>query len=347
MGSVDSTSLTDLDRRLLELAQRSVPLVPRPYHALGEQLDCSESEVLDRLTIIRGGNRPLVREISGIFEASALGYQSILVGCRVSPTGLDAGGRIVAEHPGVSHCYAREGELNLWFTLTLGANSQLGLAETAHWLGELAAAETVCSLPTVRRFKIGVHIGPDGRMDSSGGSGAAGPPPVNPLHDDMVQAVVRALQTDLPAECEPFATLAAGEGLPATRLLTVARQLAAGRVLRRYGAILHHRRAGLEANVMVVWRVGAAMADAAGQIAAAQPAVSHCYLRPATDQWPYSLYTMIHGRTRPECLAVVEAIAGQAHLTDYAALWTEQEFKKARVRYFTDDVVAWEAAHTG
>ena len=344
MIGVDFASLTEFDRRLLDVAQRRVPLVGRPYQALAFQLGSAEDVVLNRLQTLRGGDQPIVREISGVFEIAMLGYRSTLVACRVAGENLDAAGAAVARHPGVSHCYARSNELNLWFTLSLGPDSRLGLAGTVEHLGRQIGADAVYELPTLQRFKIGVHIGPDGRMDSFGS------PPLaqSPLSLDRTgQAAVRALQMDLPTEPEPFVALAVAAGLSVDALLAAGSEFGDRGVLRRYGAMLHHRRAGLEANAMVAWRVDPEGATAAGTIAAAQAAVSHCYLRPPAPQWPYTLYTMIHGRTRAECEAVVGGIATEAGLTEYVVLWTAREFKKSRVVLFGDEVAAWEATCAG
>jgi len=117
--------------------------------------------------------------------------------------------------------------------------------------------------------------------------------------------------------------------------------LAAG-WMRRYAAVLHHRQAGLPANVMVAWRVEESAADAAGAVCARLPQVSHCYLRPAAGDWPYNFYTMIHGRDREECQAVVREIGNLTGLTDHAELWTEREYRKKRVRLFDASQGEWE-----
>lgn len=334
-----SANLTEFDRRLLEQAQRRVPLVPRPYEALAAMLGADEDAVLERVAALRGGDAPVIREIAGVFEGSSLGYASALVACRVPPEGLDAAGRCVAEHPGVSHAYGREGPLNLWYTLTLGPDARLDLDATARRLADAVGAEVCHVLPTLERYKIGVHVDAQGRMASAPGTPPA--PPCRPLDEDETRAVA-ALQADLPAQREPFAPLAAQVDLPVERLLALAAALLDGGVMRRYGAMLHHRRAGLEANVLVAWNAADAFAPAAGRLAAERPAISHCYLRPRAPGWPYNLYTMIHGRTRQDCALVVDELHAVTGMTDHVMLWTAREYKKQKVRYFSGDVAAWE-----
>ncbi|NLF31090.1 MAG: Lrp/AsnC family transcriptional regulator [Planctomycetes bacterium] len=342
---MNDATLTGFDRRLLDEAQRGVPLVARPYAALAERLGCEPSVVEERLAALRSGERPVVREIAGIFDATRVGYRSALVGCRVADEALDRAGAVVAGHPGVSHCYGRRGPLNLWFTLSIAPESRLGLDGTAARLGELIGAAPLHVLPATRRYKLRVHVGADGRMDAPA-DGADPAAPVGTYDPDATERrILRALQEDLPATGEPFAPLAAAAGVKVDILLRTAGRFAAMGVLRRYGAILHHRRAGVTANVMVAWREDPAFGDALGEAAAAVSAVSHCYRRGAADGWPYTLYTMIHGRTADDCRTVIASLAAQDAAGEHAALWTRRAYRKARVRLFSGDQAAWEQLH--
>ena len=73
--------------------------------------------------------------------------------------------------------------------------------------------------------------------------------------------------------------------------------------------------------------------------------VSHCYRRPTYDDWPYSIFTMVHGKNAKECEATIAAIHDETGVDEYALLWSIKEYKKTRVRYFTDDWDDWRAAH--
>jgi siroheme decarboxylase len=70
--------------------------------------------------------------------------------------------------------------------------------------------------------------------------------------------------------------------------------------------------------------------------------ISHCYQRPTYPDWPYSLFTMAHGRSKEECDAILEAIAAETGIADRATLYSSTEFKKVRLLYFTDDYKRWE-----
>ena len=76
-------------------------------------------------------------------------------------------------------------------------------------------------------------------------------------------------------------------------------------------------------------------------------AVSHCYERPVYPDWPYSVFTMVHGRKKGDCLAVVDAIEKETGISDYALLFSTKEFKKVRVMYFDGTYETYRAALVG
>ena len=82
---------------------------------------------------------------------------------------------------------------------------------------------------------------------------------------------------------------------------------------------------------------------------AAVRGISHCYQRPTYSDWPYSVFTMAHGRSKDECDAVLDRIATEhgLHGDDRAVLYSSTEFKKVRLLYFTDDYARWEREHAG
>ena len=117
--------------------------------------------------------------------------------------------------------------------------------------------------------------------------------------------------------------------------------------MRRFAAVLFHRHAGYTANAMAVWIVPEEKVGEYGPAMAAYRNVSHCYQRPIYEDWPYNLFSMIHGRSKEACEEVVEAIAADTGLSDRAVLYSSKEYKKVRVRYFTDDFYDWEREHLG
>ena len=80
---------------------------------------------------------------------------------------------------------------------------------------------------------------------------------------------------------------------------------------------------------------------------AAVRGVSHCYQRPTYADWPYSIFTMAHGRSKDECDAILDSIADCTGIDERATLYSSTEFKKIRLLYFTEDYRDWERKHAG
>jgi DNA-binding Lrp family transcriptional regulator len=156
------------------------------------------------------------------------------------------------------------------------------------------------------------------------------------------------MQRDLALTPEPFVAVARELGLSFTEAAAMhGRFLSTGR-MRRFAAVLHHRKAGFGANAMGVWAGPQNDPEAlrkVGETMAGFRAVSHCYQRPSYPEWPYNLFTMVHGKTSEECEETLAAIAETTGITDRHALYSTREFKKVRVRYFTSEELEWEAAH--
>ena len=70
--------------------------------------------------------------------------------------------------------------------------------------------------------------------------------------------------------------------------------------------------------------------------------VSHCYRRPTYPDWPYSLFTMIHGRSPKECNSLIKKLSEVSGINKYDALYSSKEYKKTRLKFFSQDQLDWE-----
>ena len=87
---------------------------------------------------------------------------------------------------------------------------------------------------------------------------------------------------------------------------------------------------------MVAWKVTPDQVDDCGRKAAEHSHISHVYYRPSSaPDWPYEMYTMIHGRSEAECLGVVEDVKRTTSLKEHAILRSLKELKKTSMTYFT------------
>jgi DNA-binding Lrp family transcriptional regulator len=249
----------------------------------------------------------------------------------------------------VSHNYLRNHEFNIWFTIATEPDSPLGLDRTLDVVGNLAAADSIRQLPTLKLFKIRMDLEMEGGTDALSKAAQAVEPAETERqpYDERDVAVIRALQGDLPIVSAPYAPAAAELGMSVSELLSHLEGMVERRLLRRVAAILFHRRAGFSANGMGVWKVPDERIMELGPRMAAYRGISHCYQRPTYADWPYSVFTMAHGRSKQECDAILDSIAADTGVDERDTLYSSTEFKKIRLLYFTDDYRAWERAHAG
>jgi DNA-binding Lrp family transcriptional regulator len=337
--------LDDLDRRLLNLMQGSFPLAPRPYAAVAKLAGVEEADVLARVQ--RLVDERIIRQVTPIYDTRALGYGSMLVAAKIDPDHPWRAAKIVNSHPGVSHNYLRNHEFNMWFTIAVERDSQLGLDGTLDVLAGLTGATSIRQLPTLKLFKIRMDLEMEGDTQALASAGAEQQPAVldQVAYDELDVAVIRATQGYMEIVPEPYAPAAARLGMPVEKLLTHMEGMQERGLLRRVAAILFHRRAGFSANGMGVWKVEADRIAELGPRMASFRGISHCYQRPTYEDWPYSVFTMAHGRSKEECDAVLDAIAADTGISGRATLYSSTEFKKVRLLYFTDEFKEWERAH--
>lgn len=331
-----------LDRELLNHLQSDFPLGPRPFAVLGERVGLGEEEVCARIVALKEAR--IVRQISAIFDSRRLGYRSSLVAMKFPEERVDEAAQIINQHPGVSHNYRRNHAFNLWFTIAVPPRKSL--VDEVNGLAVATAAEQTRLLPALKLYKIGLHLDMTGEQEVTEREGEGLPRRAvdiaelqadDPGFSEAQRQALRALQQDLPLVPRPFQALAEAFHTTEADLLKQAEAFLRDGQMRRFAAVLHHRTAGFEANGMGVWAVPDERCDEVGLKMASFAAVSHCYRRPTYPDWPYSLFTMIHGRHEAECHAVMEGIARETGIREYSVLFSTKEYKKVRVKYFMED----------
>ncbi len=336
--------LEPADRELLNAVQWDFPLVPRPYLALGERLGISEDEVMTRITRVK--DLGVLRQLSAIFDTRALGYNSSLVAAQVADDHIDAAAEVINRHPGVSHNYKRNHPYNLWYTIAVPPGESID--QHLDVLHQSSGSLLTRKLPTLKLYKIGV------KLDMTGATGADAKAEVldherperraemaAPELSALEIAAISTVQEDLPVVERPFAAHGAAIGCDEASVLELIASFKERKLMRRFAAVMNHRNAGFKANAMGVWAVPEDELERIGPQMAGFARVSHCYKRPTYEDWPYSVFTMVHGQNARECEETIAAIQDETGVSEYALLWSIKEYKKVRVRYFTPDWQAW------
>ena len=340
--------LDEADKRLMNLLQSNFPLDPEPFALVASEAELELDDVLTRTRRLLDGR--IIREITPIFDTRALGYESMLVAAKVDSENPQRAAQVVNSHPGVSHNYLRTHEFNLWFTIATPPDSGLGLAGTLDVLMREAGAESMRQLPTLTLFKINMNLEMEKGTDALAAAVEASPPrelEAQP-YDERDIAVIRALQGPMEPVERPYDAAAAEVGMTTEELLAHLAGMVERKLLRRVAAILFHRRAGFSANGMGVWKVPEGEIMETGRRMASFRGISHCYQRPTYEDWPYSVFTMAHGRSKEECDTILDSIAAECEMgpDDRATLYSSTEYKKIRLHYFTGDYRRWEEEHS-
>lgn len=323
------TPATPEESRLLLALQKGLPIASRPFAQVGAPLGMSGDEVLAHVRAwFQSG---LARRFGAIFDSRSLGYESTLCAAEVPASDLETAVARITPHPGITHCYERDGHPNLWFTLTAPAAS-LG-KELARVANALGYPETVLNLPALHKFKIEAVFGREGPDEPP--HAAADSTPLPPLNE-RERRVVRHLQETIPVCEDPFGEVARELGYAADEFLALLARWQDHGIIRRIGLVVRHRQMGFSANSMCVWPEAADRIEAAGQILARNPHVTHCYERPAHPTFPYNLYAMIHATSREEAVAVFAELGAAAGLSGGRMMWSLREFKKSSPRFFSE-----------
>ncbi len=326
------------DEILLRI-QKNFPMVKNPFKVIANELNTTEDEVLKILKEQKEQN--IIRQTSAIFDTKKLGYKSSLVAFEVKEKDIDDAVLILNSHPGISHNYERNHSFNIWFTLAIAPNSISNLEDTIKILAKLTKAKDYIVLPTLKLFKISVKL--DTTNKESKNEKIIKKEFKKMKLTDYHFDVIKEAQKNIEIIKEPFKKAIGNLNISYEEFFNTLNEFKETGVMRRFASILNHRKAGFNANAMVVWDIEEGEADEKiGEIAASFSAVSHCYLRPKYPSWNYNLFTMIHGKTKEDTQEVIDNISKEISYKSKMPLYSSREFKKVRIKYFCDEFKEWE-----
>ena len=148
--------------------------------------------------------------------------------------------------------------------------------------------------------------------------------------------LISAIQGGIPLVSHPYAAVGEGIGMSEQQVIDRIGEMQEQGVIKRFGVVVRHHELGYTANAMVVWDVPDERLDEVGEALGAQDCVTLCYQRPRRlPEWPYNLFSMIHGRSRDKVLSQVEQMVTELGLGGirHEALFSGQRFKQRGARY--------------
>ncbi len=309
------------DMALLDGWQRGLPVVACPFADIAEALNTSESDVVTRLTNMRGIGR--ISRVGATCAPNTVSA-STLAAVSAPSARIEEVAAIIGAEPGVNHSYLREHAINLWFVVTGPDRAHVDAALERI---ERRAGLKVLDLRLERPFNVDLGFALNG--------GDSAPHKPRPVDRDAMRGgdrrILQVLTQGLPLVPRPFAEVAQALGRDEADILTRIDALLDAGIISRLGVIVRHRALGWRANAMVVWDIAADRIATAGPRLAAHPGVTLCYeRRPAGAAWPYRLYSMIHARSRGEAMDVLSSATTlpELHGVAHRALFSLRCFKQ-------------------
>jgi DNA-binding Lrp family transcriptional regulator len=293
-------TLSGAELALIDRWQRNFPLVSRPFALVGQSVGLDEPTTIAAFERLR--HQQVLSRIGAVVKPHTIGA-STLAAMRVPPERLDEIAAIVSREPTVSHNYERTNEHNLWFVVA-GPNQQV-VAGTIEKIEAQSGLE-VLDLPLLRAYHLDLGFPLSGeRARSVGGAHSS-----DDYHPDAIdRQLLAAIEDGLPLVQRPYRSVATVVGSDESAVLASLRRLTAAGVVSRFGCVIHHRALGYVANAMAVWDIPDDQVDDVAHILVRNPRVTLCYQRRRRPpDWPFNLYCMVHAKSRPAALAVVDEL---------------------------------------
>ena len=150
------------------------------------------------------------------------------------------------------------------------------------------------------------------------------------------RALIKAVEHGLPIVSRPYAEIAKQLGSTEQDVITRLQRLFDNGAIKRYGVVVRHKELGYTANGMVVWDVPDDRVEELGICIGKYECVTLSYRLPRRlPDWPYNLFTMVHGRNREEVTQKVEEIALNCGLPEinHTILFSTRRFKQRGASY--------------
>ena len=330
-------AIDDVDAALIDGYQSGFPIAERPFRRLAADLEIDESDAVERVRALKEAG--IVRRFGAVLNPPVIG-SSTLAAVQAPEDRFDEIAATINDYRQVNHNYARDHEWNMWFVVTAGSRERRD-----EILAEIEA-ETGCevlALPMLTDYYIDLEFpvvnsdrfareSLEDRTDSSAtriSETATGD--LSALEADLLLEI----QDGFPLSATPYRDIADAIGSPIEDVLAAVSRLLEAGCIKRIGCIINHVVTGFDANCMVVWDVPDDRLDEWGERAGGLPFVTLCYHRPRRPEqdWPYNLFTMIHGRDPAAVDAKVDELAADSLPVDHERLYSTETLKQTGARY--------------
>jgi DNA-binding Lrp family transcriptional regulator len=332
--------LDAVDAALVDGYQSGFPVAEEPFRLVAEELGITEAAALDRVRALR--DRGIFRRFGAVLNPPVIG-SSTLAAVSAPEDRFDEVAEIINGYRQVNHNYRRSHEWNMWFVVTAGDRA------TRDRIIEEIETRTGCEvlvLPMLTDFYIdlefpvvnGDRFARESLQETEVDATRISEQATADL-TDVERRLLLEIQEGFPLTRTPYRDIAAAIDAPADAVLAGVERLLGSGCIKRVGCVVNHIVTGFDANCMVVWDVPDDELDARGEMVGALPYVTLCYHRPRRPEqdWPYSLFTMVHGREAAAVDAKVDELAADHLPFEHERLYSTETLKQTGARY--DDIV--------
>jgi DNA-binding Lrp family transcriptional regulator len=328
--------LDEVDAILIDEYQSGFPITERPFRAVGAELGIDEAEALDRVRRLREDG--IFRRFGAVLNPPVIGA-STLAAVSAPEERFDEVADIINGYQQVNHNYRRDHEWNMWFVVTAAS-----LERRDEILADIEARTglAVLNLPMLTDYYIdlefpvvnGDRFAREGFEETAVDATAISENAAAAL-SDLDRRLLVEIQDGFPLTLTPYRDVADAIDAPVADVLAAIEDLLEQGCIKRVGCVVNHVVTGFDANCMVVWDVPDDELDSRGEHVGRMPAVTLCYHRPRRpDQdWPYNLFTMVHGRDPDAVDAVVDELAADHLPYEHERLYSTATLKQTGAQY--------------
>jgi DNA-binding Lrp family transcriptional regulator len=332
--------IDDTDARLVDEYQSGFPVEERPFRAVAADLGTTEDDALARVERLR--EMGVFRRFGAVLNPPVIG-SSTLAAVQAPEGRFEEIAEVINGYRQVNHNYRRDHDWNQWFVVTAGNRETRDeiLAE----IEERTGCE-VLNLPMLTDYYIDLEfpvVNADRfARESLDETEVAATRISESATGDLTELeadLLLEIQDGFPLSATPYRDVADEIGAGVEDVLAAVEGLLADGCIKRVGCIVNHVVTGFDANCMVVWDVPDGELDERGVSAGGLPYVTLCYHRPRrpAQDWPYNLFTMIHGRESDAVDAKIDELATDHLPFEHERLYSTETLKQTGAQY--DDLV--------
>jgi DNA-binding Lrp family transcriptional regulator len=330
------TGLDEVDARLVDGYQSGFPVEDRPFRRVGQGLGVREDEAVARVDRLR--DRGIFRRFGAVLNPPVIG-SSTLAAVRAPAEEFDEIAAVVNGSDQVNHNYRRDHEWNMWFVVTAATRERRDriLAEIEECTGcdvlnlpMLTDYYIDLEFPVVNDDRFARESLSETEVDATRISEEAAAD-----LGDLDRRLLLEIQDGFPLSATPYRDVAAAIDTDVGDIVAAVDRLLASGCIKRVGCVVNHVVTGFDSNCMVVWDVPDDDLDDRGEAVGGLPYVTLCYHRPRrpAQDWPYNLFTMIHGRDAEAVDAKVDELATEHLPVDHERLYSTETLKQTGARY--------------